>query len=330
MFKLNVVRDCPFTRGYRGVVYMPHSIIAELAGGVTKEDIEWLCLLHGEHSEDRLEVWVKSIEVPPQYRSAIICGLLDNVKLDSDVVGVVHSHHSMLAMFSYTDNTTFNTRFPLSIVIARPNQFFPATHITALGFDYKAEGRAHLPCNSLGVVPYAIVPDPVPADLQLGTTSASRQPDKGPLGDCSKPQVESLVEGRTVFRAPCGEEGSIQQFAMFGVTGTTLLDQLKKVSVIQKEQYGTSTPLSIRPAGVNRGRWRRIKQQYRDEMTLLDYDAQAALTNDLTEDLTTYTRTRLCITCACTKLDYTAGDFVSFPTQFIDGTGVCHQCAIKM
>lgn len=225
MFSLKVIKDCPHTRAGMGVVHMTHPIISAIAGAV-QDNIEWLVMLTGKRSDDGLTVHVTGTKVPLQYRCSALCGLVDEAPIDPEVVGVLHSHHSMMARFSTTDDTTFNTRFPLSIVVSQLGYFAKAEASMLLGFDYSAEGRAYLPCGALGVVKYTLLPDPMVADWPI-KAEASLQGVNGPLGDC--PHYKDTQEGLSVHRtASCGLKHDGPATHYFGADGKELLTAIRK------------------------------------------------------------------------------------------------------
>ena len=159
MLTAPIVELCPHTVTARGVMKLSHPVIATLAGAV-HDNLEWIALLIGSRSEDGLTVTVDSLQVPLQERSVGACSLVRQEPLTPDVVGVVHSHHRMGAFFSTTDDTTLNTRFPTSIVVAQ-NKLTTSPQEALFGFDYKTEGRVVLPCGSVGVIDFIAIPDPL-------------------------------------------------------------------------------------------------------------------------------------------------------------------------
>src|SRR2546423_1387749 len=114
MFKQQVVTDCPHTRKAQGVVLMSPELISQLAAAVHDVD-EWAILLTGERRRQGYEVEVTGYRLPLQKRSGGEV-MLPEFDLESDVVGVIHSHHKLGAFFSTTDKTKLNLRFPMSIV----------------------------------------------------------------------------------------------------------------------------------------------------------------------------------------------------------------------
>lgn len=199
MIQLPVVKNCPVTRGSIGRISIPPALLGEIAGATqTERDCEWLILLKGERSEGGLDVRVTGIEVPA--RQSRTGGDVDLPQMDlpGDVVGVLHSHHTLGlgAMFSGTDLTELNPRFGVSIVVSA---LLEEVESQLLGFSYSAEGRVTLPCGNLGVVQFKIEPQdvkvwPYPVEPSMDVYIG----DKGGRGDCPSLQVrengDPLVE----------------------------------------------------------------------------------------------------------------------------------------
>lgn len=195
MFKLTVMKSCPWTHG-AGVVKLEPALIALLAGAVYETD-EWAIVLTGKRSSDGYEVEVEDYFIPPQERMGqhVSVGEID---LTPEVVGVIHSHHHMGAFWSPTDKEELNTRFPISIVVAQnPDKF--------LGFEYKAEGRVKLPCGSLGVVEFNIQPTVGPLMAEV-VRKSEFDPEKGSrgLGDCARYTVDQDEDYMRTLTAKCG------------------------------------------------------------------------------------------------------------------------------
>lgn len=194
MFKQQVVKDCPVTRGSRGMVRIEPEVLAELAGTLEDEKgWEWAVLLHGRRDADGWDVLVEAISVPPQERDGTEVDIDEKVELAGDVVGVLHSHHGMGAFFSGTDRTQLNPRFPMSIVISSN---LVDDESVWLGFSYLAEGRVKLPCGAMGVVEFGMVPAgvedwPVAHQVYRG---AEKPAD---LGDCCE-RVTGEANGKYV------------------------------------------------------------------------------------------------------------------------------------
>jgi proteasome lid subunit RPN8/RPN11 len=224
MFKVDVVEDCPHT-GASGQLILPHHIIAALAGAV-QDAQEWMALLKGKRSDDGLVTTVTHFKVPDHYRSAGAVELVRHEPLTDDIVGVVHSHHSFGAFFSYTDNTELNTRFPVSIVVARPRQS-SKDEFYSLGFDYKAEGKVVLPCGSVGKVDYYVVPDPLPKNWTPIAPANFENPKTGSIGDCSK-HTSRLTKVHEEVKTKCGLAFTRVLPSIFGTKDNLIMPQVLK------------------------------------------------------------------------------------------------------
>lgn len=184
MLTAPVVEQCPYTVAGQGVIKIAHPVLATLAGAVF-DNIEWLALLVGTRSENGLEISVTDMRIPLQERGQADCSLFGKPQeLDPDVVGVVHSHHSMAAFFSYVDKNTLNPRFPMSLVVAQPRTQESEVE-SLLGFNYRAEGRVPLPCGSIGIVNFTVVPDPLVEMWPEKPSVGFSEPQLSiPLSDC--------------------------------------------------------------------------------------------------------------------------------------------------
>lgn len=214
-FALPITKNCPITRKSHGIITMPPELLAAISTAVTDRH-EWAIILYGKREQGGFMVRVEKIAIPPTQRRTSGNVDIDEVDLTPDVVGVLHSHHTMGAFFSGTDNDHFNDKFPTSIVVAVPKaQTNTAGPIAkTLGFDYKAEGRVKLPCGALAVVKFRVVPDqkkvkdwPEARELQLPLITHDEKDTN--LGDCSNPN--SKIEKKRGYLkvkeiAACGIE----------------------------------------------------------------------------------------------------------------------------
>lgn len=192
MFEQKTVTNCPITAGSQGRVIIPPILLAELVGTLDREaGEEWLVLLHGKREEGGLTYRVERITVPPaQKRHSSEVELPDMVE-EPDLIGVLHSHHSMGAFFSGTDKTKLNPKYDLSIVIS--SRLEKDEH-KVLGFSYEAEGGVRLPCGVNGRIKFAIEPEGVedwPFWITRGFKAAANFEG---LGDCAKAKVERTDE----------------------------------------------------------------------------------------------------------------------------------------
>lgn len=214
-FSLPITKNCPFTRKSHGIITMPPQLLAAISTAVTDRN-EWAIILYGKREQDGFLVNVDKISIPPTQRRTAGNVDIDEVDITPEVVGVLHSHHTMGAFFSGTDNDHFNDKFPTSIVVAVPkaqtNTAGPIAKV--LGFDYKAEGRVKLPCGALAVIKFRVVPDqkkvkdwPEAKELQFPLITRDEKDQN--LGDCSNPN--SKIEKKRGYlkireTAACGIE----------------------------------------------------------------------------------------------------------------------------
>lgn len=216
-FSLPITENCPITRKSHGIIQMPPQLLAAISTAVTDHH-EWAIILYGRREQDGFLVKVDKISIPPTQRRTGNNVDIDEVDLTPDVVGVLHSHHTMGAFFSGTDEAHFNDKFPTSIVVAVPkaqnNTNTVGPIAKTLGFDYKAEGRVKLPCGALAVVKFRVVPDPKkvkdwPEAKELQFPLITKDENDQNLGDCSNPnskfeQKRGYLKVREI--AACGIE----------------------------------------------------------------------------------------------------------------------------
>lgn len=240
MFKQTVVKDCPITRGSRGVVRIEPRVLAELAGALEDErGMEWAVWLHGSKSEDGLEVAVTEISVPPQERTSGDVDVADGdgeVKQPRDCMGVLHSHHEMGAWMSGTDVTKLNPRYALSIVISSN---IVDDESAWLGFSYKAEGKVKLPCGGSGLVGFYIQPLGV-EDWPLAHRARLDAEGSDDLGDCGRVESAPATDYKELVFGACGlTAGSkVAMRAVLGVAHglTKVLPAPDKVKVLGSSQ----------------------------------------------------------------------------------------------
>ena len=194
MFKTQVVKNCPVTRASQGRLTLPPWLIADIVGTLEREKgQEWLIFLHGTRSEDGFEVAIDRITIPQdQKRHSTEVEVGDSDKIE-DVLGVLHSHHSMSAKFSHTDDTKLNPRFDISIVVS---ENLVDDESTWLGFSYEAEGGVRLPCGAKGRVSFFIQPKGVEDwPLQYDPVIDVDEGDHS-LGDCCNILMGESERGR--------------------------------------------------------------------------------------------------------------------------------------
>lgn len=220
-FKIETVKRCPVVKASCGVITMAPGLINQIAGAV-RDKVEWIVLMNGTRSDDGYEVNVQRFTVPPQYRNWGHAEMAE-LELAADVVGVMHSHHSMGAFFSGTDDKHLNPRFASSIVVAisRNN----------LGFEYKACGKVILPCGAVG--------EEVPFRLQVAgverfaeeVVRATHEGTVPSLGDCSN-YTDTDGEYTYVEQASCGLSAVVDAPLIFGMDqGEGLLEIVRKQTI---------------------------------------------------------------------------------------------------
>ena len=235
MFKIEMVEKCPYTPVGTGILRLSHTVIANLAGAISDQD-EWLALLVGTRSPDGMDITVNELRIPLQERSHAQCSLVNKEPLTPEIVGVVHSHHSMGAFFSTTDDTELNPRFPVSIVVARTRAGSSDAE-RLLGFDYLAEGRAVLPCGRLGIIGFDVLPTPEMKEWPEAPVKGYTAPDPTvTLHYC--PHKTQKMEGFINHcNTKCGVVSTQPATAVFGRTGKDFLDVVKSQTQRRKINY---------------------------------------------------------------------------------------------
>ena len=82
---------------------------------------EWLAYLTGRISEDD-NIFVEDIVVPPHKEVGVASAEAEPFHTPENCVGFIHSHHSMGAFHSITDQDYVDKNYPVSITIARNGQ----------------------------------------------------------------------------------------------------------------------------------------------------------------------------------------------------------------
>lgn len=226
LFKIPIIHECPHTGPARGVLHLSHAVIGALAGAVWDKD-EWMALLIGKRSKDGMLVSVDQLRVPEQRRNSSNCELVNREPLEKDVVGVVHSHHSMTAFFSATDINQLNPRFPLSIVIAQPRSDSSETE-RLLGFNYKAEGRTALPCGDLGVISFTVIPMPLLDEWPIKLEPHYGEPNlKASMQYCDR--ADHKLDGikRSICTTECGLSIDQPAMAIFGIDSNDFMTEIE-------------------------------------------------------------------------------------------------------
>jgi proteasome lid subunit RPN8/RPN11 len=226
MFNIPIIEECPHTSTGQGIVHISHDLIATFAGA-TSDTNEWMAFLIGTRSSNGLDINVTDVRIPLQSRTSIACKQKTDEPLAPDVVGVIHLHPgNMTAFFSTTDVNTLNPRFPMSIVIAGLKHT-SSTVEQLLGFNYKAEGRAQLPCGSLGIIPFSIIPAPIVSDWPTTKAMGFTEPNlKTSLRLCQQ-KVLSRQGLMQISITQCGLTTTEKATSIFGCNGDKFLNDVK-------------------------------------------------------------------------------------------------------
>ena len=257
MFKIPVIHNCSYAPSSSGTLLMTHTVLRTLAGAVWDRK-EWLALLLGTRSQNGLRVKVTGLRVPQQTRSHGACDTVDEEPLTPDIVGVVHSHHTMGAFFSNTDQKTLNTRFPLSIVIAQLKGKNSQTE-QLFGFGYEATAKVILPCGNLGSIPFTLFPAPRPTWWPQTINTGFRVPQVIEKCELMTGTVTGL---NTLYKAPCGLSTEKPTVGFFGQNSDDFIKEVESKTKTRKEYY-TINPQLIPTGPPN------LVQQIRDEHDLL-------------------------------------------------------------
>jgi proteasome lid subunit RPN8/RPN11 len=225
MMTIKVVEECPQTKVARGIMHISHKVLSTIAGAVYDKN-EWMAFLVGTRTPDGLQIMVTDLFVPLQTRGHGSCETVKEEPLAPDVVGVIHSHHSMGAFFSQTDVTKLNPRFPTSIVVAQ-TKYNTGSEAQLLGFQYKAEGRVPLPCGTPGIVEFTAQPYPMVKDWPIVENATLGTPKPGSLTYCPHTHVER-THLTQIVRAKCGLSSEDAVRAYFGRLSTDFIAAVEK------------------------------------------------------------------------------------------------------
>lgn len=132
---------------------------------------EWLAYMTGRISE-KANLFVENISVPPHKEASGGSAEAEPFHIPENCVGVIHSHHSMGAFHSATDQAYVDKNYPVSITVARNGD--------SLSFD--AVSYQETPCGK-GItlkssVEYAQPPEPL-FDKDSFLKGAKENIDKG-------------------------------------------------------------------------------------------------------------------------------------------------------
>lgn len=235
MLRMDVVEACPYSVVGKGILKISHNVLSIFAGAVYDHD-EWIALLVGTRDETGLNITVTDVKVPLQERNTASCELVNKEPLTPEIVGVVHSHHNMNAFFSQIDHDTLNPRFPMSIVVAQ-NKHTASEVESLLGFSYKAEGRAMLPCGSMGVVQFKVIPDPFIDGWPEVVETGYGEPNMATsLYDCAH-LTKELVGFQHNCSTKCGLIAIEKATAVFGRESDAFMKKVQEKTK-RKKYYG--------------------------------------------------------------------------------------------
>lgn len=102
---------------YQPIIVLPPKIFAEIEAISRAWDEEWLAYLKGTIDQKNLIAFIQSIVVPKQeVSSASVDVHAKDVPADADIIGTVHSHHTMGSFFSGTDTGSIAQHHPVCLV----------------------------------------------------------------------------------------------------------------------------------------------------------------------------------------------------------------------
>ncbi len=128
-----IVSNCEVEKGQTKIVVMIPAAYMKIRRLMDKfPSDEWLAFLVG--SETEAGYIIKDIRIPKQVIQAATVDVDAEDATDlSDVIGTIHSHHTMGAFFSSTDNEHIAPNHPVSIVVSKD--------------DWMCKTKIALPCG---------------------------------------------------------------------------------------------------------------------------------------------------------------------------------------
>ena len=108
------------------------------------QNLEWLAYLIGDASNR----FVRDIVLPEQ---EVTSGAVTvtGPQPSSDVMGVIHSHHSMGAFFSGTDDAYINQNYDISVVVAHNGIKAQVRWVTPCGYKVVSDGQVIVESENL-------------------------------------------------------------------------------------------------------------------------------------------------------------------------------------
>jgi hypothetical protein len=101
---------------------------------------EWFAYLVGK-TTDRGNISVGDISVPPHKEASTASAEIEPFHTPGNCVGVIHSHHSMGAFHSGTDDSYVDRNYPISITVAKKTQ---ALEFDAISYNTTPCGKPML------------------------------------------------------------------------------------------------------------------------------------------------------------------------------------------
>ena len=166
---------------------------------------EWLAYLMGEKKVD--DFFVEDISVPPHAEASGGSAEAVPFHQPEGCLGVIHSHHSMGAFHSGTDNDYVDRNFPVSVTVAKDNQG---------NLSYDAVSLMTTPCGKLtlgkSIVKYVQLAPLFDTETFLKESKANIDKGKLEFSFCKAPGVILQTRKPYVpirYRFPFGDEEGI-------------------------------------------------------------------------------------------------------------------------
>lgn len=245
---IETIYNCPVVKGTKGIIRITKDVLRAIAGATRSEKDEWLIVLMGRSENQGLVAIVDDFYVPEdQERFYGHCDIDEEKypfpsEVKAKMLGYLHSHHQMEAVFSGVDTGPkgFNQRGQISIVTSNkiPFQEGPLKKFAQLvGFSYQAVMRYKLSCGAFGKSYADIIPDGVANwPLNRGVVRPVGVGTVKHLGDCQRYHAGEGSDDFQVKReGNCGwhEEEAITRWLIYGADGSEISDLLPRAKVYQ-------------------------------------------------------------------------------------------------
>ena len=131
---------------------------------------EWVAYMVGKETE-KSNFFVEDIVVPPHKDVSSGGAEVEPMTVPKDCVGIIHSHHTMGAFHSHTDQTYADRNHPVSITVAKRNG----------NLEYDAVSAKRTPCGKISTVKADVfyVAPPPSFDKEEWLEEAKANIDKG-------------------------------------------------------------------------------------------------------------------------------------------------------